>query len=254
MRPRHQHLVNLLNQHRPLANQAHQLNRHPLGKQPHQRAPLDSLPPLPAQPLVKRVHLEGTTLLRRSRLSEHLLHSEPFRRQLRIPQPLPLDNPLLVLQVRIGILRQNGSCNWGLLTGFCAAFGAQPAGQAPAFGTSAFGQTSAFGSTSQPTQPAFGAPAQASAFGKPAQSSAFGTPAVTSSSTPFGQSSAPAFGSSPFGQAASQPNTAGASANIDYADSIPKEEDISPSDLAAFKADMFDVLQIPLVQPPLSVR
>lgn len=136
------------------------------------------------------------------------------------------------------------------------AFGAKPASQTSAFGNSAFGQPAAFDSV-QPSASAFGTPSQTSAFGAPApaaSTSAFGAPAASSA---FGQAKAPsAFGSSPFGQAA-QPAasmTAAFNVNIDFADSIPKEEDISAADLAAFQADMFDILQIPLTQPPLSVR
>jgi nucleoporin NUP42 len=132
-----------------------------------------------------------------------------------------------------------------------SAFGAKPAESTSALGTSAFGQPSAFGAA-QPLTSAFGAPSQPSAFGKPAQANAFGAPAAQGS--PFGQTAAAPSTSasmlSPFGQSAAQSNVS----QVDYADSIPQESDISAEDLAAFKAGAFDVLRIPLVQPPLSVR
>ncbi|KAH9823160.1 hypothetical protein DFH28DRAFT_1018020 [Melampsora americana] len=128
-----------------------------------------------------------------------------------------------------------------------SAFGAKPAPSA--FGTQP--TTSAFGT--QPSTSAFGTQPSTSAFGTQPSTSAFGTQPSTSA---FGtQPTTSAFGTQP--SAFGQQNTTSAfgSSTFDpWWEEAPKESELSPEFLAAFKAQSFTWDCIPSVPPPISLR
>ncbi|KDN51964.1 hypothetical protein K437DRAFT_293344 [Tilletiaria anomala UBC 951] len=166
--------------------------------------------------------------------------------------------------------------------GTTTAFG-QPAtglsgsafGQTSAFGapqqnsSSAFGQQSAFAAAAGPgaahaQQPisafgpsAFGTGSSGSAFGlQSAQSSAFGLSTQPSAFGAFGTRTDAVGTSSAFGSAfGAGVNTATVIEGADlFSHFAPKEEDLPAEALTAFKADAFAWGEIPVAEPPISVR